>query len=346
MERFGDFFPENPRTSTSCSRSWPAHGRHAGDAQLDDARAAGAAAGLSEQLLEDMDLRWQMDQLGQNLRQAFPDAGWDRRYDFSGGPARLRRGRRDDERARRPRPARAAPARRGQPGALAEVDLDRARELLGDEAATAWSAWPSWPRCSGGRASSRTSEGRYELTPEGMRRLGQNALADLFRKLDEDQLGRHELERTGIGHERTYHTKPYEFGDPFNLHIERTIRNAVARSGAGRRCAVARRLRDRADRAPSVRSSTVLMLDLSLSMPMRDNFLPAKKVAMALHSLISMQYPATTWASSGSARWPACSSREQLPEVSWDFVYGTNMQHGFQLARSCWPASTAPSRSS
>ena len=33
------------------------------------------------------------------------------------------------------------------------------------------------------------------------------------------------------------------------------------------------------------------MLDLSLSMPMRDNFLPAKKMAMALHSLITSQYP-------------------------------------------------------
>ena len=33
------------------------------------------------------------------------------------------------------------------------------------------------------------------------------------------------------------------------------------------------------------------MLDLSLSMPMRDNFLAAKKVAMALHSLISTQFP-------------------------------------------------------
>ena len=35
----------------------------------------------------------------------------------------------------------------------------------------------------------------------------------------------------------------------------------------------------------------MLMIDLSLSMPMRDNFLAAKKVAMALHSLISTQYP-------------------------------------------------------
>ena len=38
--------------------------------------------GLSEQLMEDMDLRWQIDQLGQNLRQLFPQMGWDRRYDF------------------------------------------------------------------------------------------------------------------------------------------------------------------------------------------------------------------------------------------------------------------------
>ena len=30
-------------------------------------------------------------------------------------------------------------------------------------------------------------------------------------------------------HERTYETKAYEFGDPFNLDIQRTVRNAIAR---------------------------------------------------------------------------------------------------------------------
>ncbi len=40
------------------------------------------------------------------------------------------------------------------------------------------------------------------------------------------------------------------------------------------------------------RSATVLMLDVSLSMPMRDNFLPAKKVAMALHSAHHQPVPA------------------------------------------------------
>ena len=81
------------------------------------------------------------------------------------------------------------------------------------------------------------------------------------------------------------------------------------------------------------RSSTVLMLDLSLSMPMRDYFLPAKKVAMALHSLMSSQYPRDFLGIVGFSETARTLKPQQLPEVSWDFVYGTNMQHGFMLSR-------------
>ena len=49
--------------------------------------------------------------------------------------------------------------------------------------------------------------------------------------MSDDMVGRHALHRTGQGHEREFDTKAYEFGDPFNLHIEKTIRNAVARTG-------------------------------------------------------------------------------------------------------------------
>ena len=82
-----------------------------------------------------------------------------------------------------------------------------------------------------------------------------------------------------------------------------------------------------------VRSSTVLMLDLSLSMPMRDNFLSAKKVAMALHSLISTMFPRDFLGIVGFSEIARELKPEQLPEVSWDFVYGTNMQHAFLLSR-------------
>jgi uncharacterized protein with von Willebrand factor type A (vWA) domain len=75
------------------------------------------------------------------------------------------------------------------------------------------------------------------------------------------------------------------------------------------------------------------MVDLSLSMPMKNNFLAAKKVAVALHSLISTQYPRDFLGLVGFSEVARELTPAQLPEVSWDFVYGTNMQHAFLLAR-------------
>jgi uncharacterized protein with von Willebrand factor type A (vWA) domain len=288
---------------------------------------------LSDQLLEDMDLRWQVEQLGQNLRQAVPDAGWDNSYQFDGmdpldmasaNSLMSELGDLDQlEQLMRGAP---------NPGALAEADLDRVRELLGDESAASLERMSEITRMLTDAGLIEQREGRVELTPKGMRRLGQNALAELFRKLDRDQLGRHEVELRGTGHERNHQTKPYEWGDPFNLSIGRTIRNAIVRGETS----PVRLIPDDFEIEETehlVRSSTVLMLDLSLSMPMRDNFLPAKKVAMALHSLISMQYPRDYLGIVGFSEVARILTAEQLPEVSWDFVYGTNMQHGFQLAR-------------
>ncbi|MCU1499246.1 MAG: hypothetical protein JWM47_3199, partial [Acidimicrobiales bacterium] len=64
-----------------------------------------------------------------------------------------------------------------------------------------------------------------------------------------------------------------------------------------------------------------------------DNFLAAKKEAMALHSLISTQFPRDFLGIVGFSEVARELKAEQLPEVSWDFVYGTNMQHAFLLSR-------------
>jgi uncharacterized protein with von Willebrand factor type A (vWA) domain len=219
------------------------------------------------------------------------------------------------------------------PGALAEVDTDRARELLGDDAARSLEQLSDLARQLQEAGLIDTREGRLELTPKGLRRIGRNALSDLFSKLARDKLGRHETERTGIGHERTYDTKAYEFGDPFNLNIERTVRNALRRQGSGTPVQLTPEDFEVERTEQTVRSSTVLMLDLSLSMPMRDNFLAAKKVTMALHSLISTQFPRDYLGIVGFSEVARVVTPEQLPEVSWDFVYGTNMQHAFLLSR-------------
>jgi uncharacterized protein with von Willebrand factor type A (vWA) domain len=335
MERYGDFFPENPQTLDELLEVM-AQRMAAMQAMLNSMTPEQRAQlqSLSEQLLEDLDLRWQVDQLGENLRQAFPDLNWNRSYDFSGqdplgfaDAASLMEEMGDlDQLENLLRNA-------TSPGALAEVDLDKVRDLLGDQSAESLERLAELARLLEEAGLIENREGRFELTAKGMRRIGQNALADLFKRLAQDKMGGHEVERIGLGHERAHDTKPYEFGDPFNLHIERTVRNAVARTGKG---TPVRLVPDdfEVERTENLaRSSTVLMLDLSLSMPMRDNFLPAKKVAMALHSLISTRFPRDYLGIVGFSEVARELTAEQLPEVSWDFVYGTNMQHAFVLSR-------------
>jgi uncharacterized protein with von Willebrand factor type A (vWA) domain len=335
MDRYGDFFPENPRDLDELLEVM-ARRMAAMQAMLNSMTPEQRAQlqGLADQLLEDMDLRWQVDQLGEHLRSMFPEMGWNRRYDFGGqdplsfaeAAAMLAELGDIDQLENLLRGA-------TSPGALAEVDLDRARDLLGDDAARSLEQMAELTRRLEEAGLIENREGRFELTPRGIRRIGQNALEDLFRRLTDDKVGRHDLAKTGAGHERDHDTKPYEFGDPFNLQIERTVRNALRRTGGGTPVRLAPDDFEVERTEQQVRSSTVLMLDLSLSMPMRDNFLPAKKVAMALHALISSRFPRDYLGIVGFSEVARELRPEQLPEVSWDFVYGTNMQHAFQISR-------------
>ncbi|HVX19672.1 MAG TPA: hypothetical protein VHA73_16740 [Acidimicrobiales bacterium] len=340
MDRYGDFFPENPRNLDELLEVM-AQRMAAMQALMNSMSPEQRAQlqALSDQLLEDMDLRWQADQLGEHLRGLFPQMGWDRSYDFEGqdplgfaeAAAMMNTLGDLDQLEQMMKGA-------SSPGALAEVDIDRARDLLGDDAAHSLDRLSELAKMLEDAGLIEQREGRLELTPAGLRRIGQNALSDLFAKLTRDRLGKHEIEKIGIGHERTFETKAYEYGDPFNLDIGRTIRNAVQRQ-AGERSERALPVHLRPDdfeverTEQVVRSATVLMVDLSLSMPMRDNFLAAKKVAMALHSLISTQFPRDYLGMVGFSEVARIVEPEHLPEVSWDFVYGTNMQHGFALSR-------------
>ena len=335
MEQFGQFFPGNPQSLDELLEQM-AQQMAAMQSMLNSMTPEQRAQlqGLANQLLEDMDLRWQMDRLSANLQQAFPQAGWDRQYNFSGqdplgfaeAAGLMERLGDMDQLENLLRSA-------NSPGALADVDTDRARELLGDESARSLERLSELAKMLEEAGLIEQKEGRYELTPQGMRRIGQNALSDLFSKLARDRLGRHQADPTGVGHERAYETKPYEFGDPFNLSIEKTVRNALVRTGGGTPIRLSPDDFEVERTETITRAATVLMVDLSLSMPMRDNFLAAKKVAMALHSLISSQFPRDYLGIVGFSEVARELKPEQLPEVSWDFVYGTNMQHGFVLSR-------------
>ena len=239
MERYGDFFPENPQTLDELlevlARRMAA--MQAMLASMTPEQRAQISA-LADQLLEDMDLRWQVDQLGSQLRGMFPDMGWDQGYDFRGqDPLGLAQAASTLEELGDLDRLEQLLRNAANPGALAEADIDRARELLGDDAARSLDELGRLTRMLEEAGLIDQREGRLELTPKGLRRIGRNALNDLFEKLARDKLGRHELERTGVGHERSLRDQALRVRRPVQpaASSARSATRSAARAAA-RRC--------------------------------------------------------------------------------------------------------------
>jgi uncharacterized protein with von Willebrand factor type A (vWA) domain len=174
-----------------------------------------------------------------------------------------------------------------------------------------------------------------ELTPRGMRRIGHSALRDIFDQLKKTRMGQHQLSRGGLGTDASDELKDYEYGDPFLLDLKETLFNSLVREGP--KVPVKMEAKDFVvHRTEHVtQASTVLMIDMSRSMFLRGCFLAAKKVAIALDSLIRSQYPRDSLYVVGFSNYAVELKPQTLPQLALnDYVYGTNMQHGFQLARS------------
>jgi len=335
MEKFGKFFPENPNTLDELLELI-AKRMAAAQAILNSMTPEQRAElqELTDQMLGDNEVREQMQRLSANMQAMFPNMGWGDSQEFSGDqPMPFSEALRSMQELSDLDDLEQFLQNATSPSALQEVDLDKVRDLLGDVTAESLDRLARLTETLREAGLVDQKEGRLELTPRGLRKIGKQALSDLFGRLERDTLGQHRIERIGTGHERAHETKPYEYGDSFHLDLQQTLRNTLRRQGGGLPLRLAPDDFEIDQTEQLTRSSTVLMVDLSLSMPMRDNFLPAKKVAMALHSLISSQFPRDYLGLVGFSETARELRHEQLPEVSWDFVYGTNMQHGFALAR-------------
>ena len=335
MKNFGDFFPENPATLEELMKLIAE--RMAAAQQVLNSMTPEQRAELQDlmnQVLDDPELAQQMQQLSGNMQQMFPQMGWGESQEMSGEqPMPFAEAMRNMQDLSELADLEQFLMNATSPAALQEVDLDAVRRLVGDVSADSLQRLSQLTETLRAAGLIDQKEGRLELTPRGLRSIGKQALRDLFGRLERDTLGQHRIERIGVGHECAHDTKPYEYGDPFHLDLQQTLRNTLRRQGGGLPLRLSPDDFAIDQTEQMTRSSTVLMVDLSLSMPMRDNFLPAKKVSMALHSLISSQFPRDYLGLIGFSETARELRHEQLPEVSWDFVYGTNMQHGFALAR-------------
>jgi uncharacterized protein with von Willebrand factor type A (vWA) domain len=173
---------------------------------------------------------------------------------------------------------------------------------------------------------------RFELTPRGVRRVGQLALRDIYQQLRRDGMGKHSARYRGSQEVQIENTRPYVQGDALHLNMVQTLKNALL-NGAG----VPVRIRpgDFAvyDSEHTTRAATVLLLDMSWSMSWEGRFAAAKKVALAMESLVRSLHPRDYFGIVGFFTRAMELKAKDLPQATWNMGDPfTNLQDGLHLA--------------
>src|SRR6266851_493848 len=217
---------------------------------------------------------------------------------------------------------------------LEAIDSDKVKDLLGDEEYQSVEQLKELMKVLEEAGYIQKKGNRWELTARGIRKIGQKALQDIFNKLKRDGFGRHISPFRGVGGERTDESKAYQFGDPFLLDLEKTLMNALHRRGTGTPVGLEKEDFEVYRTEFTTQSSTVLMIDMSMSMIYNGCQPAAKKVAVALESLIRSQFPRDNLYIVGFSFVAREYKPDELVEMGrYDHSTGTNMAHGLMLAR-------------
>ncbi len=157
-------------------------------------------------------------------------------------------------------------------------------------------------------------QGKLQLTPKAYKLFQSKLLDQIFSDLQASRHGRHDVGLSGDGAVELQRTKPYEFGDSLaNMDVTNSIINAMLREklggpGATSRGQVAQRsspllgrphlpIRMRPDDIEihltrnTPKCATAVLMDMSGSMRWNGLYVHTKRMALALHALISSEYP-------------------------------------------------------
>jgi uncharacterized protein with von Willebrand factor type A (vWA) domain len=173
---------------------------------------------------------------------------------------------------------------------------------------------------------------RFELTPRGIRRVGQLALRDIYQQLRRDGMGKHSARHRGSQEIQIENSRPYVQGDPLHINMVQTLKNALL-NGSG--VPVKIRPGDFAvyDSEHTTRAATVLLLDMSWSMSWEGRFAAAKKVALAMESLVRSLHPRDYFGIVGFFTRAVELKPKDLPQATWNMGDPfTNLQDGLHLA--------------
>jgi uncharacterized protein with von Willebrand factor type A (vWA) domain len=339
MEQHGEFFPEQPQNLEelvdSLIRRMSAAQRLL-NSLTEEQR--GELAGLMAQTLEDAGLAQEMARLAAALRERRPDADWDglngRRERMSGSEP-LGLGDATTALSELADLAELEEAlRQDYPGAmLDDIDEEAVRRALGRQAVDDMEALKRIERELERQGYLQNNEGKLELTPKAVRRLGDTALRKVFAKLAEGGHGDHDQLDVGQAGELTGSTRPWRFGDEQPIDTAATVRNALLRGGTGR-TSVKLDVGDFevAETERRASAAVCLLVDLSYSMALRGTWSAAKQTALALYSLVRTRFPQDALQVIGFSNYARELKETDLAGLGWDMVQGTNLHHALVLA--------------
>ena len=342
MDKHGQFFPENPENIDELIDSL------ARRAAAQERMMAGMSpeqraelADLMAQTMQDMGLASEMAHLQDALRQARPDLPWGQRGQVPDGSQPLGMGDATTAVAElADLEALSNQLSQGYAGAsMADVDEELLERALGRPAVDDLSALRQMERELERQGYLNRSDGKLELSPKAVRRLGATALRRVFAKLTATGRGEHDVADAGAAGELTGSSREWRFGDEQPLDVVRTVKNAVLRTAAEPRTEGQRAVRIAVDDFEVVETerrtgaAVALLVDLSYSMALRGTWGAAKSTAMALHSLVTTRYPQDSIQIIGFSSTAQVLRPETLAELSVDTLQGTNLQHGLMLAR-------------
>ncbi len=334
MEKHGRFFPENPQSLEELleqmGRRMAAMSRLL--ASMSPEQRAELQA-LSEQILQDMDLAFQVSQLAQSLADLFPQMPWDEPA-LAGGEDAMPLSATVDalERLSDYEDLGRSMAGEYAGASMEDIDEEKLRRTLGDDAVRDLHGLKEVERALERAGLVTRAGGHLEVTPRGARKLGERALVRLFEHLRRDREGAHDTRLVGGMAEPTGATRPWHFGDSGPIAVQRSVFNAVVRQGASASPRLHPDDFELVEEEARSEAATALLLDLSFSMPLRGHWVPAKRMALALHALIEGRYPNDTLYLVGFSDYARRMQPEDLTGAGWERVYGTNMQHAFNLA--------------
>ena len=330
MSRYGDMFPENPKNLDELlevlARRMAAMSRLM--ASLSPQQRAELQE-LTESVLSDLDLAWEMDQLNQNLRELMPNLPWDE-VSPNMGDQEMPMSEAVDaiERVSEMEELEQTMSGDYAGATLEDIDEDQLRRALDEDAVHDLQWLKKIERALEEAGVVNRTKGRLELTARGARMIGERSLTRVL-----DRIRREPSHRARGGQaEPTGQTKPWTFGDSDPISVERTVYNSVLRTGPGRAVKLAPDDFEVVETESRPRTATALLLDLSFSMPLRGHWIPAKRMALALHALIVGKYPQDSLYLIGFSDYARRMEASDLASVGWEDVHGTNMEHAFMLA--------------